>query len=418
MKKSLALLTASLIVCDSIAICQQPPPGYQPFTPPVVGGLPPNSKGLEQPVFVADRELPNMRLNGGGENEVGESFAGNGLGFDETLAIPTLQQMTLFEPGMLVAVVGEEVITAGDLFPPDKLTPQIVASPQFEMMLRKELVEVVTRKALAQRFVNDKLAGKPIKERAQARKHIETQTTKIFYEKWVPKTREAMGLTSDLQLEEELAKKGKTLASMKRDFAETTWAQEHLRESVPEKPLVELSEMQDYYNDKLDSFKRPARVRFQMLSAVFSKYPNKQAAYQAIAEMGNEVFVGGATFEGVAKRKSTDFRASEGGQFDWTSEGALKSKIIDKTIFENPVRGLSQIIEDSDGYHIVEVLERQAASVQSFAEAQAEIRKLLIKQKSNNLKAEFIKKVRDATPVWTKWPADIPGSTDISLLTQ
>ena len=96
----------------------------------------------------------------------------------------------------------------------------------------------------------------------------------------------------------------------------------------------------------------------------------------------------------------------------------MKSAVIDKAIFENPLRRLSEILTDEDGYHIVEVLERQPASVQSFAEAQAEIRKILSKQTSTKLRTEFMKKVRAETPVFTKWPEDIPGSKDLSLLTQ
>jgi len=402
MKNYVPMLAVTLILGNACVCLAQQRSGFQPYTPTVVGGLPPSSKGLEQPVFVADRTLePSLSSE------------------SDLDAVPTTQQqMTLFEAGMLVAAVGEERVTVGDLIPADKLTSKMMANPQFEMMLRKELVEAVTRKALAQRFVNDKVSGKPPKERAQARKQIETQTRKIFHEKWVPMQMEKMKIESTLEFEEKLATAGKTLESMKRDFAESTWAQEHIRENVKENPVLNLFELQDYYNDHLDTFKRPARARFQMLSAIFDKYPNKQAADQAIREMGDEVYFGGAPFEAVAKRKSTDFKASEGGQFDWTTQGALKSTVIDKAIFENPLRRLSEILTDEDGYHIVEVLERQPASVQSFAEAQAEIRKLLTKQTSTKLRTEFMKKVRAETPVFTKWPEDIPGSKDLSLLTQ
>ena len=415
MKYFLPLLAIQLTICADTGFGQhRVPSGYQPFTPTVVGGLPPNSQGLEQPVYVADRTFAISSQN---ENDVGlESLTANELGFDENLAIPTLEQMTLFHGGIVIAAVGDERIIVGDLIPIDKLTSKLVESPQFEMILRKELVETVTRKSLAQRFISEKVTAKPPKERAQARAQIGTKTTEIFYEQWVPKQKVKMEIVSDLEFEEKLAGQGKTLASMAREFAETTWAQEYLRAGVPEKPIINLSELQDYYNDHIDSFRRPARVRFQMLSAEFSKYKTKLAAEQAIAEMGNEVLFGGAPFEAVAKRKSTDFRASEGGRFDWTTQGALKSKVIDETIFKNPIRGLSEIIVDEDGYHIVEVLEREPGYVQSFVDAQAEIRKTVTKQKVTKLRTEFIKKVRTETPVWTKWPQDIPGSKDIREL--
>ncbi|MEQ1826455.1 MAG: peptidyl-prolyl cis-trans isomerase [Pirellula sp.] len=413
-------LATILIVLGNGVQAQQPlPQRYQPYTPPVVGGLPPNSRGLEQPVYVADRIVPNVRS--GTENDVenfSQVFEASGLGLDEQKVIPGIEQMSVFEAGMIIAAVGDERITVGDLIDPNKLTPQIVQSPQFEMALRKALVECVTRKALAQGFVNDKVAGKSVKERKEAKKQMEVQTTKMFFEKYLPKAKKDLGIESDLEFEDALLKKGQSLHSLKRDFTESALASEHISESVPEKPIVDLSEMQDYYNNNIDSFRKPARVRFQIMSAMFNKHPSKQAAYQAIVEMGNEVYVGGASFDGVAKRKSTGFRAAEGGLFDWTTQGSLKSKVIDKTIFEIPVRGLSQIQEDSDGFYIVEVLAREPASVKSFVEAQAEIRSLLIKQKSTKLRTDFIKKVREGTPVWTKWPQDIPGSQDLSLIMQ
>ena len=417
MKNIIASLIVGLLATSCVAIAQQNVNRYQPYTPTVVGGLPPGSKGLEQPVYVAERVSANQSMQV--TNGLAPDFlSASSLGFDESKMAPATEKMDRFEAGMLVAVVGEDPVLVGDLFPPNKLTPQIVGHSQFEMQLRKELMEVVTRKSLAQRFLNDKVSGKAVKDRADAKKHMKTQTAKIFHQKWKPMQMERMGCESDLEFEEKLAEAGKSLPSMMRDFAENTWAQEHVRESVSEKPIVELSELNDYFNDNIDEFKRPARVRFQMLSANFSKFPNKEAAAKAIDDMGNQVLFGGAPFGAVAKRQSTGLGAADGGVFDWTTQGSLKSKKIDTAIFENPIRGLSQIIEDSEGYHIVEVLEREQAYTQTFAQAQAEIRKTLVQKKISKQRMEFIKKVREETFIWTKWPEDIPGSQDISLIQQ
>jgi parvulin-like peptidyl-prolyl isomerase len=406
----------SVFLASTLCAQQGLPSGYQPYTPPVVGGLPPNSRGLEQPVFVADRlgELPEQAMQG--PNRYDQSKGSPAGPVPPQPTIPTLNQMNQFAPGDLIATVGEERILVGDLVPPDKVTKELASSAQFELMLRQALVDRVTRMALAQRFVNDKVAGKPIKERDSARQQIVKQTNKIFFEKVVPMQKEKMKCTSDADFDTKLAEMGKSLTSLKAEFAESTWAQEHLRESVPEKPQIELSEMNDYYQDNIDQFRRPAKVRFQILTASFSRYADKQAAYQAIVDMGNQVRLGGARFDGVAKRSSTGLRASEGGQMDWTTQGALKSKVIDQAIFENPVGGLSQILEDADGYHIVEVLERTNADIQSFAEAQNEIRKTLIKQKTAKMRSDFIKKVRSETQVYTKWPSDIPNSLGLDQL--
>lgn len=418
MKNLIATLVLGLLATSSSVIAQQDANRYQPYVPTVVGGLPPGSKGLEQPVYVADRVLANQSVDTSGAAP--DFLSAGSLGFDETKIVPTAAKMDRFEAGIIVAVVGEEPVLVGDLFPPDKLTPKILGHSQFEMQLRKELMEKVTRMSLAQRFLNDKVSGKPVKDRADAKKHMKTQTAKIFHQKWKPMQMEKMNCQSDLEFEEKLAEAGKTLPSMMRDFAENTWAQEHVREKVSEHPNVELSELSDYYNEHIDEFKRPARARFQMLSADFSRFPTKEAAYQAIADMGNQILFGGAPFSAVAKRQSTGLGASDGGLFDWTILGELKSKEVDKAIFnfQDPIRRLSAIIENSEGYHIVEVLEREQAYTQTFAQAQADIRKLLVQKKISKQRVDFIKKVREETPIWTKWPEDIPGSKDISQLQQ
>jgi hypothetical protein len=416
MKQRGVRVAAILLASQTAAWAQQQPApsGFQAYTPPVVGGLPPNATRLNQPVYVAERAVPSTFASDGRTDA--EFLDANGLGIDPKKPIPTIENMALFGPGELIAAVGEETITIGDLVPVSRLTPEIMASPQFETMLRKKLIEVVPRKAMAQRFINEKVSAKPLKERDQARMHMQKQTAKIFHQKWMPSQRERMNCQSDLELIEKLEKMGESLMSMQKEFTESMWAQEHLRESVKESPIVELSDMQDYYNDNIESFQRQAKARFQIISASFSKYPSKQVAYQNAVEMWNEVYYGGAPFDAVAKRRSTGVRASDGGVFDWTNQGSLKSTVIDKAVFENPVRGLSQILEDQDGYHFVEVLERKPATTQTFVEAQPEIRKLLTKKKSDKLRADFIKKVRDETPVWTKWPSDIPGALDLSML--
>ena len=415
MKKIIALLALCVLALSNVAQSQQDSNRYVPYIPTVVGGLPPGSKGLEQPVYVADRVNANLPAESS-EDFPSDFLSASNLGFDETRIIPSVQKMDLYRAGERIAVVGEEPILVGDLIPPNKLTPQVLGHSQFEMQLRKELMEVVTRKSLAQRFLNDKVSGKPLKDRADAKKHMRTQTAKIFHQKWKPMQMERMKCQSDLEFEEKLAEAGKTLSSMMRDFAENTWAQEHVREKVSEHPIIALSEMSDHFNDHIEDFKRPARVRFQMLSANFSKFPTKEAAFKAIADMGDQVLLGGAPFGAVAKRQSTGLGASEGGLFDWTTQGALKSKKIDAAIFEYDLRRLSPIIEDSEGYHIVEVLEREQAYTQTFAQAQAEIRKSLTKQKISKQRNDFIKKVREETPIWTTWPEDIPGSQNISKL--
>ncbi|MFZ4081134.1 MAG: peptidylprolyl isomerase [Pirellula sp.] len=320
----------------------------------------------------------------------------------------------LFAASYVIAVVGEERVLVGDLFPAEKVTAEMLGNPEFQMHLRKSLKMSIQQKCLAQHFVNSQAAGKPKKERDDIRSKMMSKTAEIFRTKVLPEQVKKSKLETEAEFIKLLEEQGTSLASMMRAFAEQVWADQALREGVKEKPTVFLDEMQDYYDQHPDQWKRPARAKFRIMSAVFSKYSNREAAYQAIVEMWNQVYFGGAPFEAVAKKLSTGFSADEGGNFDWTRRGALKSSSIDETVFSIPVRALSQVIEDSEGFHVVEVLERQNAYEMTFPQAQGEIKESILKTKKTTLENDYKKKVQELTPIWTRWPQDIPGSRDLS----
>lgn len=320
----------------------------------------------------------------------------------------------LFAASYIVAVVGEERVLVGDLFPAEKVTAQMIENPEFQMHLRKSLKMSIQQKCLAQYFVNSQATGKPKKERDDIRAKMMAKTAEIFRTKVLPEQVKRAKLETEAEFIQMLESQGTSLASMMRSFAEQVWADQALREGVKEKPTVFLDEMQDYYDQHPDQWQRPSRARFRIMSAVFSKYPNREVAYQAIAEMWNQVYFGGAPFEAVAKKLSTGFSADEGGTIDWTRRGALKSKQIDDAVFAIPVRALSQVIEDTEGFHVVEVLERQNAYQMTFPQAQGEIKESILKNKKALLENDYKKKIQDLTPIWTRWPEDIPGSRDLN----
>lgn len=325
---------------------------------------------------------------------------------------PTTKEEDLFVAARVIAVVGEERILLGDLVPPNVLNKATISNPAFEATIRKGLASSIEQKCLAQHFINAQTAGKPTKERNEIRTKINAKTAEIFRTKVLPEQMVRAKCETELEFIEGLEKSGRSLEWLKRSFAEQMWAEQALREHVQDKPTVELHEMQDYYDAHPDLWNKPSRARFRILSATFKATPNRDAAYAEIVNMGNQVYFGGS-FEAVAKSLSKGFGAGDGGNVDWVSPGSLKSKVIEEAVFSIELKALSQILEDTDGFHIVEVLEREDAYTMTFPQAQAEIRKQLVKDKREKQRDEHIRKIREITPVWTMWPEDIPGSKDL-----
>lgn len=394
-------MTFGLPAFATVALAQSP-----------VAGLPTEGRTLEQPVFIASR---NTGLSNSSPNNMDFSeYVDDSVGQSQTEPRLNLKE---FAAGDLIAWVGREPVLVGHIIDPKKASPELLQNPALEPQLRKMLAQIVIRKALAQRFIDEQVGGKTLKEREAASSQVNRKIAEMFYKEALPDMMKRQKCETEEEFHQILEKSNRTVQSLQYEWTENMLASQCVRSNVNSKPVIELNEMQDYYDEHIDEFKRNARARFEILTADFSKYPSKQAALDAISEMGNQVFFGNP-FENVAKSMSTGWTASQGGKMDWTTKGSLKSKQIDEAIFSLPMNKLSQVIEDSDGYHIVRVIERTEALTLSFSEVQSEIRKKLTEEKTKKLEKEFLDKVRAETPIWTRWPEDFPGSLPLSQLYQ
>ncbi|MFM8172502.1 MAG: peptidylprolyl isomerase [Pirellulaceae bacterium] len=324
----------------------------------------------------------------------------------------------LFRPTRVLAIVGNEMILEADvrtmiepmLHKNKDRIPEERWDEMIEQLLRPALSEHIKQKSLSQRFIRDMVGAKPPKEYQEAMKKMSPRLSEAFYGKYLPKLMKDYEVETQLELEYKLRDMGSSLAAQQKIFRDTVLAQQALEQHVPEKPSIELADLRDYYDAHQDQWDRKARVRFRLMSVHFEKHSDRQEAFQQIADMGNEVVFGGAKFEAVAKRRSEGPFANEGGLFAWTSKGSLRSQVIESIVFEIPPGQLSEILEDEEGFHIVEVLEREDARTQPMEEVQQEIRKTLVKQKRNDAEKNFVRETILETNIWTRWPNDIPGS--------
>ncbi len=326
-----------------------------------------------------------------------------------------------FPAGRLIAVVGTEHVLAGDMAvfvePIIEQNRDKIPTGDEEKKIRSQLTRQALRqyveiKAIYQEFFRDMVGTTPPKELAETKKMVTTKAGKIFFEKQVPVLMEKYKATTIAELEKKLQEKSLSLTTLRGQFIEQVLASELERKFVPDKFEVDRHDLINAYRDPANRqrWQVAGRVRWQQLTVRFDKHPTRQEAEAQIREMGNEVFLGGKPFESVAKQSSEGYTASEGGNYDWTTQGSLKSTELDQALFEIAPNSLSQIIADDIGLHIVRVLEREPGHEQDFTEAQVELREELSEERRTKEVREFRKRITDRTTVWTLWPEDIPGS--------
>ena len=344
----------------------------------------------------------------------------------------------IFQPGQIVAVVGNQYILYGDVqsqlhqyIAPayakaksqaeieqidaarDKLARQILDSMVTNKLMYLEFIREVEKKAGAN--ADEAKADIAIKIRENFDRELISTHQKVLEatpeeleelmkkDPYIPRLA-VMMKENDLlllaDLDAFLRKGGSSLEKQRRAWGEYNIGRMGIRDKVNLNPEVSHQEMIDYYREHIGEFGVLAKAKFEILTVRFDKFPSKEAAWQAIAAMGNEVFFG-APFAAVAKKSSQDPNAAKGGQYDWTNQGSLASEVIDQAIFSLEVGKLSQILEDDRGFHIVRVVERQDAGQVPFVEAQKKIKEAIIAAKKDKEFKAYAAGLKSKTPVWT-----------------
>lgn len=321
------------------------------------------------------------------------------------------------DAGQLIAVVGEEHILAGDMSvfvePVIQQNKHRIDTPEKEAMARAQLTrqvlkEYISIKAMYQEFFRDAVGTKPPEELIAVKEKIIPSASKAFYKMQVPVLLKKYEVVSIAELQNTLAEKSLSLETMRKQFIEQALGSEYERKYIPQKFDVDHFELLEYYREHEADWNIPARAKWREVTIRFDQH-DRATARALIDNLLKQIYLGGKSFAEVAKQDSEGFTAASGGVYDWTTKGSLKSKQLDTAVFTLPTRQLSGVIEDEVGFHFIEVLEREVEHTKDFADAQVEIRKLIIEQKREDAREKLREKVLARTAIWTRWPQDLEG---------
>ena len=309
------------------------------------------------------------------------------------------QSMKAFEPGRVIAIVGGEPIFVGDmLFEANQIIEtKIPQAPESAKQIqRKRLLKMLTKKFVDQKMLFVDAMGKLPSEASVD--DLVRQASEVFNEQVLPNMIKSSGVKNITDFDANLRAQGSSLRQVRLSWAKDQLARQFVQQQMKADQTVTHQEMLDDYLSNKEKYAVRARSKWEQIMVRFDKHDSRNAAKKKIAELGNQVIYG-ASLKEIAKKESDGFRASDGGQHDWTGKGALVLKEIDKAIFDLPVGELSDIIESRDGYHIVRVIERNEASYTPFTEAQLEIKKRIKNDKLNAAFEKHLESVKERIPV-------------------
>jgi hypothetical protein len=305
------------------------------------------------------------------------------------------------EGSQIVARVGNQVVLAADvlvgwnefLSKNDDRIPEFERDNYRKMFMKKQL----------EPLINTKLVCADARRTIPAENFpkIEEKLGEQFEKDQVPRLCEQTETRSRAELDAKLREMGTSLAQRKQVYTEMVLYHQWLRQQVDKDEEITHDELWDYYQQHSSDFDFLAKVRWEEILARFDRFPTRDDARKAIVEWGNLVWYRRAPFDDVARKYSHGATADEGGQYDWTTQGSLRSTVVDHALFTLPVGELSQVIEDEQGFRIVRVLERVRGGRTPFVEAQPEIRQQIARQREKRRRESYLARLRKTTPVWT-----------------
>ena len=202
------------------------------------------------------------------------------------------------------------------------------------------------------------------------------------------------------EMDEKLLALGTSLEREKRNFMQSMLAKQWIREQIDFNEEVTHHQMQDWYQQHLAEYEKPARARWEELKVNFSSHPTRREAYAAIVSMGNRVQQR-VPLAQVAAVESDGATSADGGRQDWMAKSSLACEELDRALFGLPIGQLSPIIQSDSAFYIIRVRQREEVTRTPFREAQTEIRDRIRQQRTREQLQAYITRLKEQTPVWT-----------------
>lgn len=153
------------------------------------------------------------------------------------------------------------------------------------------------------------------------------------------------------------------------------------------------AEMKQYYTDHLSDYRVPDRVKVQHI--LFKTTGKSPAEVKALEKKAKEVLAqikAGASFSAMAKKYSDDSSAQNGGNIGWITHGQTVKNFED-TAFSLKPGTVSGLVHTSYGIHIIKVLDKQTAHLESFNDVKDSIHSILMKRKMASARQAYAEKL-------------------------
>lgn len=325
------------------------------------------------------------------------------------------KDLPAFEDTMVVALVNDQPIFAGEILAPMRLSLKKAEAQmraeygkQFKPEMVHRLRGMFIKQALP-RLIETKMLA--LAAKSEFKKNQLEGLNKAIEKDWadhLAKMMEGNQCSSFNELEALMAKNEYDLEEHEAAYKENQVAMNYVSYKAHSKFEPTRKEMLNYYEEHLKDYEFPSRVHWQQLVISDDAHKGEEGAKKQVQLVVQEL-LDGADFTAIIKKYGDGPKAANGGMWDWTIKGSLQNKDIENELFTLPVGEMSGVIRTKTGFQIVQVLDRQEAGRQSF-ESQQKTIEAKLKEEAYRVRAkEAIHEIRDAAIVKTVFDQDAPA---------
>jgi Parvulin-like peptidyl-prolyl isomerase len=192
-----------------------------------------------------------------------------------------------------------------------------------------------------------------------------------------------------------LAKEGNSIESVKKEIRGQMMRARLLRREIKSKILVSDEEIGEYYNKNRQEYEGKETVRIKQLLLLLPPNADKTI----IAKMKNEALqlhkrvMNGESFDLLVVKYSQGPAAAQGGDVGFIGRGTIIPE-VEAVAFSLPVGQVSEVIESSVGFHIIQVVDKKGAGLKPIAAVREEIKTKIEDEKLDKKYDEWIASIR------------------------
>lgn len=288
----------------------------------------------------------------------------------------------------IVALVNDEIITMSDLNNAFEGTRQNI-----EESYKNQDKETFI--ANARMFVLNRLIDKSLAEQYAKKTGIEIRDEEVME---AIKNFLERGKITMTDLLNGLAKDKSSIEEYKQIIKNQILTMKIVRREIRTKITVSEDEIGAYYTKHRDDYEGKEAVRIMQVFIPLPQNPAVRADKKAEMEMVRKQIKEGEPLEKLAMMYAKGPAAGANGDIGFVERGMMVPD-VEKAAFSLRTNEISDVIESSIGFHIIKVIDRRGAGIQSIESVRLEILERLEAEKTEKKYAEWLADLRSKSHI-------------------